>query len=245
MKKYCITVCLLLHITLYAQVQRLAILPTTAPLTVTKTKTIQLRSFCIDYFRKKPRYYTQYNTVIPGEQAGIDVTGADGKKVTITMEEALKGAQPVLKIYAVGRYAATFARVEVVLNPQRADIKSVTINTIQQSVMLAESPSDNDDLVARTIFKTYGQKINQQSFWQKALCIEVLKVNNRFTVDGSGKLDAATAKLVAVLEKELLLQDVEVNKLYSLLQKGEVTIKENGSLTEATVSLLKNLLHKQ
>jgi len=180
MKKYCIAICLLLHITVYAQIQRLAIMPTTAPVTVTKEKAVKLRSYCIDYFRKKPNYYTQYNTTVGGEQASVSITNTDGKVSTITMEEALKGEQPILKIYAAGLYAATFSKVSVTVNTQRADIKSVKINPIKKALVLASNPSDTKDLIVEAIFKTYGEKINQQTFWKKAVCIEVLKANNKY-----------------------------------------------------------------
>jgi len=47
------------------------------------------------------------------------------------------------------------------------------------------------------------------------------------------------------LEAETLLESTDVNKLYSLLQKGEIKIQQNGSLTEETKTLLKNIGYKR
>lgn len=243
MKKLLTIIYFLISTSSFAQFQRLAILPTLSSVLITKSEAGQFATYCVDYFRKAPKYNTQYRSIISGEPTKIRVTKTNGSVLDMSLESGLSGDRPILQMHATGSDFSDgiYSGITMSINPQRTDIKSVKVNPIQKSKVIAENAADTRDLVSDIIFKTFGENIPQEDFWRKSLSIEILKVNNKLAFDNTGRLNSSTLKLIEKLEEEPLLESIDENSIYSLIQGNKIKITESGSLADESKNVLQNL----
>jgi hypothetical protein len=212
---------LLLSVTAFGQLQRLAILPQKG-ITITNTAAARLKSIGIDYYREAPnlvntKNQAAYNQVYADAEVIVIINGIRSSK---SFQSLVQPANPLLLLQP-----ASLSEVGLSINPKNPESKAIWSIGIEfmSAATIGNNKDDGDVLQSQAIFKNWGYALSQDGFWDRAKGLDILSQNNRITYQ------PATANLKQQCDQLLNSMDFTIfsNKAFRTLVLNKSFVLDN------------------
>lgn len=226
-----------------AELQRLSIVPQKL-IKLSNDLPGQAKSICIDYHREAP---TVDNTLDkePYDQVyseGNTVIKINGIITNRSFKSLVQSDNPLLLLQPTSLH-----NIEISLNPLNPEskgIKSIEIE-FKTNAEVGNIKDDRDVKQAETIFKNWGAEINQNDFWKRSKCLDILSKNSKLKYNPNGEL---LPESKAFCDKVFTTFDFDIfdHKLFKyLVDNNYYTIDENTTLTKESIERITQAYYYQ
>ncbi len=232
---------LLLSATCFGQLQRLSILPQQG-IKITNGHPAHLKTLSIDYFGEIPTAASMsgqaaYNQVYLAENVVIMINGI---KVSSTFQSLVQSDNPLLLLLPQSNLEVT-ASINPA-SPEGKKIKSVEL-TFKNPSEIGNISNNRDVTQAQIIFANWGYAINQEEYWRRAKCLDVMQANNLLTYGINFILSAPSKNSFDQLYFKMDFYTYSGSTFKNLVSNGYFVLDANLNFTSASIQQLEQAFY--
>jgi hypothetical protein len=224
-----------------AQLMRMAIMPQA---TVKVTPSIQpvLAGLGIDYYLMEPNggagsNQPAYDQVLSPADVVVKINNKLSHK---TFQNLVEGANALLLLHPLSK-DRIHAEINP-LNPESQGIESIELDVLSP-VEIGYNKTDADVQQATIIFKNYGQQLTPAEYFDRAICLDIMKQNNKLVFTETLDLSPSSAALCNKLYASLDFSLFPLNDVKTYISRGFISINDSGTLTSESIVQLQQLFY--
>lgn len=227
---------------LFAQLSGLAILPQDN-IKIVNGSNAMLSTISIDYYATAPdanntKCNLPYNQVYSNGKIVVRINGKISKE---NLQDLVGSDNPLLLLQPLSAQ-----KVLVSINPDYKKIKSIKMVELDIALHaeVGNDTTEKDVSQAAMIFKTWGEDISQEKYWQVAQCLDVITASKLMVSNGPyNDLSKTNKALVDILYGKLDFNAFNGPTFKSLVNSSFIIVDKNGDLTQESINHLRQVYY--